>query len=80
MAGGQFHDLYPSGRWAEIQNATISCAKFYTCRGPFGEVLKYLEGRATHYFFAKNFPNPKRICTVFIPGFGDVSPAFEICM
>src|ERR1700682_2740340 len=43
VAGGQFHDLYPSGRWAEIQKAAISCAKFYPCRGPFGEVPKYSE-------------------------------------
>ena len=33
-----------------------------------------------HYFFPKNFPNPKRTCTVFTPGFGTVSPAFEMCM
>ena len=32
------------------------------------------------YFFPKNFPNPTRTCTVLIPGFGVVSPAFEICM
>jgi len=32
------------------------------------------------YFFPKNFPNPNRTCTVFTPGFGTVSPAFEICM
>ena len=35
---------------------------------------------ATRYFFPKNFPNPSRTCTVFTPGFGTVSPAFEMCM
>jgi len=32
------------------------------------------------YFLSKNFPIPMRTCTVLIPGFGDVSPALEMCM
>jgi hypothetical protein len=32
------------------------------------------------YFFEKNFPNPKRTCTVLMPGFGVVNPALEMCM
>src|SRR5215471_15722445 len=33
-----------------------------------------------HYLLAKNFPNPTRTWTVLIPGFGELNPAFEICM
>jgi hypothetical protein len=59
------------------------CAKFYTCRGWWrsSKILRKATGlRATRYFLTKNFPNPNRTCTVFTPGFGTVSPAFEMCM
>src|ERR1700693_2296508 len=43
-----------------------------------------LEGRrrvvkASVFYFPKNFPTPTRTCTVLIPGFGELNPAFEIC-
>ena len=30
-------------------------------------------------YFLQNLPTPTRTCTVFSPGFGVASPAFEIC-
>ena len=30
-------------------------------------------------YFLQNLPTPTRTCTVFIPGFGVASPAFETC-
>jgi hypothetical protein len=32
-----------------------------------------------HYRPLQNLPTPTRTCTVFSPGFGTASPAFEIC-
>jgi len=36
--------------------------------------------REPNYFLAQNFPTPSRNCSVFIPGFGDDNPAFEMCI
>src|ERR1017187_3495932 len=44
----------------------------------FNETLK--PRNPPFHFFPKNFPNPTLTCTVLIPGFGTVSPAFEICI
>src|SRR3981081_1776361 len=80
-AGEQFHDLYPRDVWPKSQAKRTRWAKFYSCRGAWGNFRNTRKGRrTTRYFFPKNFPNPNRTCTVFTPGFGDVSPAFETCM
>src|ERR1039457_6874570 len=57
-----------------------SCAKFYRGNCWLANTQKTAGRRATSYRFPKNFPNPRRTCTVFTPGFGTVSPALEICM
>src|SRR4051812_47242582 len=72
-------------RKANADNANLS----RTLATPLTEILSSnrhldcetdLPSARDAYFRAKNLPIPSRTCTVLIPGFGVVSPAFEICM
>jgi len=64
-----------------LSGATTSRSEIVAeSKDPYVSHMPFLRSvRFELYFFPKNFPNPNLTCTVLIPGFGVVSPAFEIC-